>query len=192
MGWKLFGNKSADSLIASHTLLTKYRDNADPQLLTQLFQRYADALYHFLLRQSDAELAQDISQQCWLNLMQYASGYQGQSSVKTWLFAIGRHLLIDEFRRQQRWQQVDETETLPDLQPSVLALLQQMEAQQRLDKAVALLPYVQREALMLQLEEFTLEQISEITGAVVETVKTRLRYARQNLKSLLETVDEIG
>ncbi len=192
MGWKLFGNKSADSLIASHTLLTKYRDNADPQLLTQLFQRYADALYHFLLRQSDAELAQDISQQCWLNLMQYASGYQGQSSVKTWLFAIGRHLLIDEFRRQQRWQQVDETETLPDLQPSVLALLQQIEAQQRLDEAVALLPYVQREALMLQLEEFTLEQISEITGAVVETVKTRLRYARQNLKSLLETVDEIG
>ena len=192
MGWKLFGNKSADSLIASHTLLTKYRDNADPQLLTQLFQRYADALYHFLLRQSDAELAQDISQQCWLNLMQYASGYQGQSSVKTWLFAIGRHLLIDEFRRQQRWQQVDETETLPDLQPSVLALLQRMEAQQRLDKAIGLLPYVQREALMLQLEEFSLEQIADITGSGVETVKTRLRYARQHLKSLLETVDEIG
>lgn len=192
MGWKLFGNKSADSLIASHTLLTKYRDNADPQLLTQLFQRYADALYHFLLRQSDAELAQDISQQCWLNLMQYASGYQGQSSVKTWLFAIGRHLLIDEFRRQQRWQQVDETETLPDLQPSVLALLQRLEAQQRLDKAIGLLPYVQREALMLQLEEFSLEQIADITGSGVETVKTRLRYARQHLKSLLETVDEIG
>jgi RNA polymerase sigma-70 factor (ECF subfamily) len=192
MGWKLFGNKSADSLIASHTLLTKYRDNADPQLLTQLFQRYADALYHFLLRQSDAELAQDISQQCWLNLMQYASGYQGQSSVKTWLFAIGRHLLIDEFRRQQRWQQVDETETLPDLQPSVLALLQRMEAQQRLDQAIGLLPYVQREALMLQLEEFSLEQIADITGSGVETVKTRLRYARQHLKSLLETVDEIG
>ena len=176
MGWKLFGNKSADSLIASHTLLTKYRDNADPQLLTQLFQRYADALYHFLLRQSDAELAQDISQQCWLNLMQYASGYQGQSSVKTWLFAIGRNLLIDEFRRQQRWQQVDETESLPDLQPSVLAILQRCEAQQRLDSAIALLPYAQREALMLQLEEFSLEQISEITGSVVETVKTRLRY----------------
>lgn len=192
MGWKLFGNKSAESLIASHTLLTKYRDNADPQLLTQLFQRYADALYHFLLRQSDAELAQDISQQCWLNLMQYASGYQGQSSVKTWLFAIGRHLLIDEFRRQQRWQQVDETETLPDLQPSVLALLQRLEAQQRLDKAIGLLPYVQREALMLQLEEFSLEQIADITGSGVETVKTRLRYARQHLKSLLETVDEIG
>lgn len=192
MGWKLFGNKSADSLIASHTLLTKYRDNADPQLLTQLFQRYADALYHFLLRQSDAELAQDISQQCWLNLMQYAHGYQGQSSVKTWLFAIGRHLLIDEFRRQQRWQQVDETEALPDLQPSVLSLLQQFEAQQRLDKAIGLLPYVQREALMLQLEEFSLEQIADITGSGVETVKTRLRYARQNLKSLLETVDEIG
>jgi len=45
---------------------------------------------------------------------------------------------------------------------------------------------------MLQLEEFSLEQISDITGCGVETVKTRLRYARQHLKSLLETVDEIG
>jgi RNA polymerase sigma factor (sigma-70 family) len=192
MGWKLFGNKAASNVLASHLLLQQYRDSADPELLTQLFRRYADALYHFLVRQSDAELAQDISQQCWLNLMQYASGYQGQSSVKTWLFAIGRNLLIDEFRRQQRWQQVDETDHLPDLQPSVLALLQRCEAQQRLDSAIALLPYVQREALMLQLEEFSLDQISEITGCVVETVKTRLRYARQNLKTLLETVDEIG
>jgi len=192
MGWKLFGNKAASSVLASHLLLQQYRDSADPELLTQLFRRYADALYHFLVRQSDAELAQDISQQCWLNLMQYASGYQGQSSVKTWLFAIGRNLLIDEFRRQQRWQQVDETDHLPDLQPSVLALLQRCEAQQRLDSAIAFLPYVQREALMLQLEEFSLDQISEITGCGVETVKTRLRYARQNLKTLLETVDEIG
>ncbi len=191
MGWKLFGSKSSTSAVASSLLLQQYRDSADPQLLTQLFRRYADALYHFLLRQSDTELAQDLSQQCWLNLMQYASGYQGQSSVKTWLFAIGRNLLIDEFRRQQRWQQVDETESLPDLQPSVLAILQRCEAQQRLDSAIALLPYAQREALMLQLEEFSLEQIGEITGSVVETVKTRLRYARNNLKTLLETIDDI-
>lgn len=192
MGWKLFGTKATSSLVASSLLLQQYRDSADPQLLSQLFRRYADALYHFLLRQSDAELAQDLSQQCWLNLMQYASGYQGQGSVKTWLFAIGRNLLIDEFRRQQRWQQVDDTDTLPDLQPSVLALLQSCEAQQRLDRAIALLPFVQREALMLQLEEFSLEQIGEITGSGVETVKTRLRYARQNLRTLLETGNDIG
>ena len=191
MGWKLFARQSASSVLDSRLLLTEYRDKADPQLLTELFRRYADALYHFLLRQSDAELAQDLSQQCWVNLMQYASSYQGQSSVKTWLFAIGRHLLIDELRRQQRWQHVDDTDTLPDVQPTVLAQLQRTEAQQRLDKAIQLLPFVQREALILQLEEFSLEQISDICGAGVETVKTRLRYARQHLKTLLETVDDL-
>ena len=192
MGWKLFGRKMTQASVASQELLYQYRENADPQLLAELFRRYADALYHFLVRQSDSELAQDISQQCWLNLMQYAQSYQAQSSVKTWLFAIGRNLLIDEFRRQQRWQVSDEVDLLVDPKPSTLHLLQQAQQQHKLSQAIASLPFVQREALMLQLEEFSVEQISEITQANIETVKTRLRYARQNLKHLLEHVDVIA
>lgn len=192
MGWKLFGRKMTQASVASQELLYQYRENADPQLLAELFRRYADALYHFLVRQSDSELAQDISQQCWLNLMQYAQSYQAQSSVKTWLFAIGRNLLIDEFRRQQRWQGSDEVDLLVDPKPSTQHLLQQAQKQHKLSQAIASLPFVQREALMLQLEEFSVEQISEITQANIETVKTRLRYARQNLKHLLEHVDVIA
>lgn len=192
MGWKLFGRKMTQASVASQELLYRYRENADPQLLAELFRRYADALYHFLVRQSDSELAQDISQQCWLNLMQYAQSYQAQSSVKTWLFAIGRNLLIDEFRRQQRWQGSDEVDLLVDSKPSTQHLLQQAQKQHKLSQAIASLPFVQREALMLQLEEFSVEQISEITQANIETVKTRLRYARQNLKHLLEHVDVIA
>ncbi len=192
MGWKLFGRKMTQASVASQELLYQYRENADPQLLAELFRRYADALYHFLVRQSDSELAQDISQQCWLNLMQYAQSYQAQSSVKTWLFAIGRNLLIDEFRRQQRWQGSDEVDLLVDSKPSTQHLLQQAQQQHKLSQAIASLPFVQREALMLQLEEFSVEQISEITQANIETVKTRLRYARQNLKHLLEHVDVIA
>lgn len=192
MGWKLFGRKMTQASVASQELLYQYRENADPQLLAELFRRYADALYHFLVRQSDSELAQDISQQCWLNLMQYAQSYQAQSSVKTWLFAIGRNLLIDEFRRQQRWQGSDEVDLLVDPKPSTQHVLQQAQKQHKLSQAIASLPFVQREALMLQLEEFSVEQISEITQANIETVKTRLRYARQNLKHLLEHVDVIA
>ncbi len=192
MGWKLFGRKTTQAAVASQDLLHQYRENADPQLLAELFRRYADALYHFLVRQSDAELAQDISQQCWLNLMQYAQSYQGQSSVKTWLFAIGRNLLIDEFRWQQRWQSSDELELLIDPKPSAQFLVQQAQDLQLFSQAIARLPLMQREALMLQLEEFSIEQISEITQSNPETVKTRLRYARQNLKHLLEHIDVIA
>lgn len=48
------------------------------------------------------------------------------------------------------------------------------------------LPYKQKEALSLQFEGFNLSQIADICGAEKETVKTRIRYAKDNLKTMLE------
>ena len=48
------------------------------------------------------------------------------------------------------------------------------------------LPYKQKEALSLQLEGFGLREIASICGAEKETVKTRIRYAKDSLKTMLE------
>ena len=81
-------------------------------------------------------------------------------------------------------------EQLPD--PAAKPLQQLLKAEQLadLDQAIQRLPAVQREALLLQLEDFSLAQISEITGAGAETVKTRLRYARQQLQYWLTPAEE--
>jgi RNA polymerase sigma-70 factor (ECF subfamily) len=193
MGWRWFGRQQARSAVSqaavstadSVHLLLMYQREADPQLLQQLFLRYADALYHFLLKQCDAELAQDLSQQSWLQLMQHAASYQGQSSVKTWLFSIGRNLLVDELRRRRPMADADILDSLADDASRPLQHLLHAEQNARLSLAIASLPYVQREALLLQLEDFSLAQIAEITGTGAETVKTRLRYARQTLQQWL-------
>lgn len=191
MGWKWLGRLAAGPVqVESRLLLQQYQQQADPALLQQLFLRYADALYHFLLQQSDAELAQDLSQQAWIQLMLHAGSYQGQSSVKTWLFSIGRNLLIDEWRRQRPHAAQDLLDELPD--PAAKPLQQLLAAEQsaNLELAIQRLPLLQREALLLQLEDFSLAQISEITGVGVETVKTRLRYARHQLQLWLTATAE--
>ena len=48
------------------------------------------------------------------------------------------------------------------------------------------LPYKQKEALTLQFEGFGLSEIAAICGAEKETVKTRIRYAKDSLKTMLE------
>ena len=49
------------------------------------------------------------------------------------------------------------------------------------------LPQVQRDVLMLHfLEEFSLREISDITGAPVGTVKSRMHHAKQSLRKLLQ------
>lgn len=191
MGWKWLGRLAAGPVqVESRLLLQQYQQQADPALLQQLFLRYADALYNFLLQQSDAELAQDLSQQAWIQLMLHAGSYQGQSSVKTWLFSIGRNLLIDEWRRQRPHAAQDLLDELPD--PAAKPLQQLLAAEQsaNLDLAIQRLPLLQREALLLQLEDFSLAQISEITGVGVETVKTRLRYTRHQLQLWLTATAE--
>ncbi len=190
MGWKWLGRLAGPVQVESRLLLLQYQQQADPALLQQLFLRYADALYHFLLQQSDAELAQDLSQQAWIQLMLHAGSYQGQSSVKTWLFSIGRNLLIDEWRRQRPHAAQELLDELPD--PAAKPLQQLLAAEQsaNLDLAIQRLPLLQREALLLQLEDFSLAQISEITGVGQETVKTRLRYARHQLQLWLTATAE--
>lgn len=190
MGWKWLGRLAGPVQVESRLLLQQYQQQADPALLQQLFLRYADALYHFLLQQSDAELAQDLSQQAWIQLMLHAGSYQGQSSVKTWLFSIGRNLLIDEWRRQRPQAAQELLDELPD--PAAKPLQQLLAAEQsaNLDLAIQQLPLLQREALLLQLEDFSLAQISDITGVGQETVKTRLRYARHQLQLWLTATAE--
>lgn len=193
MGWRWkysVARAGALDMVDSRILLQRYGREAEPQLLQQLFLRYADALYHFLWRHSDAELAQDISQQAWLQLMKHADSYQGHSSVKTWLFSIARHLLLDELRRQNRLQSAPDMDILADAETQPLPQLLAAERQASLEQAVMQLPHLQREALLLQLEDFSLAQIAEITQCPLETVKTRLRYARQQLKQRTGAFDD--
>jgi len=184
MALSFFLPRNSAPAYSAEQLFSLYRDSADSCYLEQLIALHGNDLYYFLLQQSDAALAGDISQQCWLTLVEQRGNFLGLSSFKTWLFSIGRNRLLDELRRLQRWQyQQSEEEPLAEL----LCPLQQLEQQQQqlqFNRQLLLLPFLQREALMLQLEGFSLAEISQITRQPAQTVKSRLRYAKQALQQL--------
>lgn len=173
-------------------LMQQFQQSGQLQWLDKLIMQCGDDLYHFLLRQADAELAADISQQCWLKVLENRHSYRADSRFKTWLFTLARNALVDELRKQQRWRlsewQDDDgagpgkDENCYDGIVGQLASLQQKE---RLAAALAQLPPLQREAMLLQLEEFSLDDIAHITRELPETIKSRLRYARSRLTVLM-------
>ncbi|MEN3158001.1 sigma-70 family RNA polymerase sigma factor [Alkalimonas sp. NCh-2] len=169
------------------SLMQHYQKTGAAKWLEGLIQQCGDDLYHFLLRQSDPVLAQDICQQTWLKVMEKRHNFRADSRFKTWLFSIARHTLLDELKRQQRWQSSLCPELLPE--PATPQCWPE-ERQQRFEQALRFLPFLQREALMLQLEGFSIEQIAGITSELEETVKSRLRYARRFLQSRLGESNE--
>ena len=182
MALSFFWPGAERSELTSEQLYSRYQQYSDINALEQLITLHGNALYHFLLRQSDRMLAEDISQQCWLKLVTTQAGFAGQSSFKTWLFTMARHSLIDELRRLSRWQwqALDEDNTAMQICPEDILAIRQQKLQ--FSELMKLLPFTQREALMLQLEGFALSEICQITAQGAETIKSRLRYARQFLQ----------
>jgi RNA polymerase sigma-70 factor (ECF subfamily) len=188
--WWRSNNPFSNATTASDAdLLLHYIHSREPELIEALVSRHGDALYHFLLTLADALLAEDVSQHTWLKVIEKPNAYQSKTAkFRTWLFTLGRNGLIDELRRLARWewQPIEEHEAqLPDYEETI-SLTEREGLQQAFDTALIALPFAQREAIMLQLEGFSVEDISSITGEGFETIKSRLRFARKSLKEQLE------
>ena len=164
-------------------LLTNYIATGKNKYLSLLVAQFNLSLYHYLLSQSNKELAEDVVQTTWLKVMKTTQNTP-QRNVKSWLFTIARNTLIDEFRRQQKWQSqlLDENKMLTvNLEKSVQAA----DRITQFNAALEQLPFLQREAFIFQQEGFSVMEISVLTNDSFETIKSRLRYARNNLGHLL-------
>ncbi|WP_166421915.1 sigma-70 family RNA polymerase sigma factor [Pseudoalteromonas sp. Z1A8] len=171
----------------SKDCMASYAKSGDNRYLEQLIALYSNDLYHYLITQSNTHLAYDVSQQTWLKVIEKRHLYQAQTTPKAWLFKLARNTLIDEYRRQQHFVELDENTHLPAKQSEQSDTNISYEA---FDAALKQLSFVQREAITLQQEGFSLTDIELITHSNAETIKTRLRYAKKNLKRLLGASNE--
>jgi RNA polymerase sigma-70 factor (ECF subfamily) len=156
----------------------------DLDALSTLLARYQNRLYRYLLRmvRQPAE-AEDLFQQTWLRVAEKIQHYDPRRSFEAWLFTLARNLAIDHLRRV-RPESLDEP---IGEQPPIEGILQR-ERSQRLGVVLEMLPVVQREVLTLRFEEeMKIEEIAEVLGAPLSTVKTRLRRALERLRVTMET-----
>ena len=166
--------------------LEQFARTNNKKYLSAVIAHYNQALFHYLLSQSDYATAQDVLQNTWLKVIQRVHLYKFGSSSNYWLFAIARNTLLDELRRQQRWQYQEIAETHITCEH----LPEQLDGQAQLARfnlAIAQLPFHQREAFIFQQEGFSLKEIAQLTDEQQETIKSRLRYAKATLKKYLET-----
>jgi RNA polymerase sigma-70 factor (ECF subfamily) len=180
--------------MADEALMLRYRDG-DAAAFDLLYERHRAGLYRFILRQcSNRGEVDEIFQDVWMNLINARARYQPSAKFRTFLFQIARNRVIDIARRApgERLLSLDEDQacgaTLAERLPASAALEPQAIAERsavsrELKDAIATLPFVQREALLLHEDGgLSLDEIAALTGAGRETVKSRLRYALGRLR----------
>jgi RNA polymerase sigma-70 factor, ECF subfamily len=166
----------------------------DVRAFETLYGRHRGPLFRFVLRGlTSRAVADECFQEVWARVVAARDRYRPDAKFTTWLYQIAHNLLIDTYRRTRPEVAMPENEDgeaqeFPDeegLQPE--RRLSEFEERRRLQLALDELPADQRYALQLRLEqELPLEEIARIQGVGRETVKSRLRYALDKLKTRLQ------
>jgi RNA polymerase sigma-70 factor (ECF subfamily) len=162
----------------------------DFEALGLLFDRYYPQVYRTAMAITrDNAVAEDIAQDCFLKLHQYANRIDTSLPLAPWLYRVTVNLSYTWISRRQKRR--ISLEALVDqlMSPSWHApdhMAEQGETQQQVRQAISELHFNQRVVIVLHyLSGLSLEEIAEILDCPVGTVKSRLYYARENLRRRL-------
>jgi RNA polymerase sigma-70 factor (ECF subfamily) len=156
----------------------------DENSFLSLYRRHRTPLFRFAWRLTGSvAAAEDVTQECFLALLEGAVFHDDRGSLRAYLFGVTRNLALKRVRLSGR--ECDEPEDA-EAPPEQLDALLTAERSEAVARAVAALPALQREALILfEYEGLSLEEIAEVAGADVGAVKARLHRARETLRRRL-------
>jgi RNA polymerase sigma-70 factor (ECF subfamily) len=180
---------------AKDAALVRAHVQGEASAFAELYDRHDRASFQFLRRllgSAHADAADDLHQETWIAVARNASRFDpARARFTAWLFTIARRKAFDYFRRRKgvilALTGLDgAADQVADSAPSPLEQVESRESAERIAAAVEALPLEQRSAFLLfSIAGLSLQEIAEVTGAPIETAKSRLRYARAALRRTL-------
>ena len=152
----------------------------------RLVERYQRDVYRLCYRYvNDHEDANDLAQEVFIKAWRAIGRFRGESAFSTWLYRIAVNACLN-FRALRRPITQELPETLTDPVPLAAARVESDDEARRVRAAIGRLPEKQRATLILKIyHELTHEEVAEILGSTVGTVKANLFHALGNLRRLV-------
>jgi len=195
---------SALTLQSEETALIEELRAGSEEAFAWLIARYHQPIYSLLARTvHDRADAADLTQEVFVKVFRGVGGFHGESSLRTWVYRIA----LREASNQRRWwarhkqneipmeQEISENESgtpvrvkdlLVDPGESPFDAAAQAETRERVERALSQVPEPYRTTLILRdIDGFVYEEVAEMQGVNLGTVKSRLVRGRACLKALL-------
>jgi RNA polymerase sigma-70 factor (ECF subfamily) len=171
------------------------------EALKQLYQSYFDRLYSLVFRQvgRNKEVAEDITQETFVEMLKSIGKFRGKSRFYTWLCSIAYHRIADFYRHQERQDRMG-------IRPLDIRILENnyrtpeksdgpgidesKYAQNAFEQALLRLPPDYRHVLIYKyVEEMSVREISQIMQRSTKSVEGLLARSREVLRKI---IDESG
>lgn len=161
----------------------------------ELVRRYQRPIVSYVYRMlNDYEASLDVTQEAFIKVYNSLNRYSCDYKFSTWLYRIAHNAAIDHLRRNSLITQSLETENsdgayqlqIESPHPTPEQNRQRSEWRTEIDAVVKKLPTTYRELIMLRhSRDLSYDEIAEVTGLPLGTVKNRLFRAREMMRGLL-------
>ena len=171
----------------------------DARAFGELVSRYDQRLLNFVYRTiGDRERAQDLVQETFVRVYRHLQRFDQTKKFSTWIYTIASNLAKNELRNRSRnplvlfqtikknWDADHRPLEWEDTQYKPDDLFRKRHLREKVEEAVKQLPEHHRIVFVLrELEGKTYEEIADITGCNLGTVKSRLNRARNNFATII-------
>lgn len=165
-------------------------------IFNRLYSDYHQSLFQFLIYLvRDRDIAEDLTQDVYIKVLNSYEGFKGDSSEKTWLFSIARNVAIDYIRKQKRRRKtisgifdIKEKENQlvhPDKLPD--EIIDESESVKHLYGALSKCKEEHQQVILLRfIHSFSIKETASVMGWTEGRVKTVQHRTLKALKNILE------
>ncbi|MCS6923981.1 MAG: sigma-70 family RNA polymerase sigma factor [Fimbriimonadales bacterium] len=188
---------------SDEVLLERFREG-DESAFDLLVRRYEQRVYQLAYRlTNNPDDAADVAAEAFLRMYNSLKRFRGDAQLSTWLYRVVSNVFFDFRKRESRHQHIplempsedgDDAMELPieDDRIDIMGHALREEQKRVLMEAIQQLPEYQRVMVILfHVEERSYEEIAQILGLPLGTIKSRLNRARNALRQILEPYREL-
>jgi RNA polymerase sigma-70 factor (ECF subfamily) len=191
--------EQATAVTAEESLFVLRLKANDDAAYDELVRTYNNTLFHVAYRMlGDSAEAADVVQEVFLKVFRNISGFKGESALRTWIFRIAFSEILNRLRwwkRRHRSATVSLDDdhdgrgsglSVTDTSPGPEQALQSREQERAIQLALGTLSSEHRSIIVLRdIEGFSYNEIADVLGISIGTVKSRIARARGDLKRSL-------
>ena len=185
--------------LSDEELILEFQKNNTERAFEILVQRYKNPLVNFVFRYlGDYESCVDVVQETMINVYRYKDTYQSIAKFSTWIYTIAGNLAKTELQRRKRrsilsinafGKDNDEDYEIPDENYRPDTITDSGIKDEIIQKAFMKVSEAYRKAVILRdIQELSYEEIADIMGITVGTVKSRINRGRAQLQKLLKGI----
>jgi RNA polymerase sigma-70 factor, ECF subfamily len=184
--------------LTDEELILEFQQNNTVKAYEILVQRYKNPLINYIYRfLGDYEACADIVQETMIKVYRNKDSYKSIAKFSTWIYTIAGNLARTEYQRRKRrnifsinsYGDDDETFDIPDESARPDVITDSGIKDEIIQKALLKVSDSYREMVILRdIQELSYEEIAEVTGIAVGTVKSRINRGRNQLQKMLKDI----